>query len=251
MRQPIVVGNWKMNKSPQAATELAQELQTLLSSQNLITQAGIAPTSLSLMPVKEAIGQTDILLCAQNCHFEDDGAYTGEISASMLKEAGVNCVILGHSERRQFFNETDEVVNKKVKKVLSEGLHVILCVGETLQEREEEITNQVIERQVKGGLEGVSDSDMARIVIAYEPVWAIGTGKTASPQQAEDVHAFIRNLIQSMYSQDIAQAVRIQYGGSVKSANARELFSMENIDGGLIGGASLKAEEFVKILTSF
>lgn len=251
MRQPIVVGNWKMNKTPEAALRLVEELKTLLSSENLKTEAGVAPTFLSLVPVKQAVENSPILLCAQNCHFEDDGAFTGEVSATMLKEVGCQYVILGHSERRQYFHETDDVVNQKVKKVLSEGLKVILCVGETLEEREGNITEKVIERQIKGGLNGVSAEDMQRIVIAYEPVWAIGTGKTATPQQAEDVHKFIRGLIKVLYSDAVADETRIQYGGSVKSSNAKELFSMENIDGGLIGGASLKADEFVKILTSF
>ena len=251
MREPIVVGNWKMNKNPDAAVQLVQELQAFIGSNGLKTQVGVAPTSLSLVKVSEILSNSPIKLCAQNCHYEDDGAYTGEISATMLQDIGCNYVILGHSERRQYFHETDEVVNQKVKKVLETGLNVIMCVGETLEEREQDITNQVVERQVKKGLEGISASDMDRVVIAYEPVWAIGTGKTATPQQAEDVHRFIREIVAGLYSVDVANRLRVQYGGSVKSANAKELFSMENIDGGLIGGASLKAEEFYKILCSF
>jgi triosephosphate isomerase (EC 5.3.1.1) len=221
-----------------------------IGSQEPPCLVAIAPAFIALDSVREVIKKSPVKLAAQNCHFEDDGAYTGEISASMLKAVGCEYVILGHSERRQYFGETDEVINKKVKKVLSEGLQVILCVGETLQEREAGITQKVVEAQVRGTLNGVSESDMKFITIAYEPVWAIGTGKTATPEQAEEVHRFIRDLIQSLYSSSVAESLLIQYGGSVKGSNAKELFQMPNIDGALVGGASLKVDEFYQIIQS-
>jgi triosephosphate isomerase len=248
MRKKFVAGNWKMNKTIAGAITLASELVRKIGSHE--PPCLVAPTFIALDSVREVIKKSPIKLAAQNCHFEDDGAFTGEISASMLKAVGCEYVILGHSERRQYFGETDAIINKKVKKVLSEGLQVILCVGETLQEREAGITQTVVEAQVRGTLNGVSESEMKFITIAYEPVWAIGTGKTATPEQAEEVHCFIRDLIQSLYSPSVSENLLIQYGGSVKGSNAKDLFQMPNIDGALVGGASLKVEEFYQIIQS-
>jgi len=250
MRKKLVAGNWKMNKTIAGAITLASELVRKIGSHEPPCLVAIAPTFIALDSVREVIKKSPIKLAAQNCHFEDDGAFTGEISAAMLKAVGCDYVILGHSERRQYFGETDDVINKKVKKVLTEGLQVILCVGETLQEREAGITQTVVEAQVRGTLNGVSESEMKFITIAYEPVWAIGTGKTATPEQAEEVHCFIRDLIQSLYSPSVSENLLIQYGGSVKGSNAKDLFQMPNIDGALVGGASLKVEEFYQIIQS-
>ena len=192
------------------------------------------------------IAGSEVQLVAQNCHYENDGAFTGEVSARMILAVGCSSVIIGHSERRQYFGETNATVNLRVKKALSEGLKVILCVGETLAEREGGVMETVISSQVREGLEGISD--ISAIVIAYEPVWAIGTGKTATSAQAEEVHLFIRTLISELYGPTAAEKLRIQYGGSVKPSNAAELFAMPNIDGGLIGGASLDAADFVAIV---
>ncbi|MFN3562439.1 MAG: triose-phosphate isomerase [Chloroherpetonaceae bacterium] len=250
MRKKFVAGNWKMNKTIAGSITLASELVRKLGSHEPPCTVAIAPTFIALDSVHEVIKKSPIKLAAQNCHFEDDGAFTGEISASMLKAVGCDYVILGHSERRQYFGETTEVINKKVKKVLSEGISVILCVGETLDERESGVTEKVVETQVRGALNGISELQMQHIIIAYEPVWAIGTGKTATPEQAEAVHLFIRNLIGAMYSDSVAARLLIQYGGSVKGSNAKELFQMPNIDGALVGGASLKVDEFYQIIQS-
>jgi triosephosphate isomerase len=246
MRKKIVVGNWKMNNSVAESVALATAIVSKAGSGKLKCEVGIAPAFPALYEVGKIIGASEIKLSAQNCHFEDNGAFTGEVSASMLVGAGCSMVILGHSERRQFFGETNEIVNRKVKKALATGLRVILCVGETLAEREAGITETLVTAQVTEGLAGISD--ISEIVIAYEPVWAIGTGKTASNEQAEEVHASIRATVQGLYGADAAEALRIQYGGSVKASNAAELFAMPNIDGGLIGGASLKAEDFFGII---
>lgn len=248
MRRKFVAGNWKMNKTVAGSIALASELVRQIGSQEPPCLVAIAPTFIALDSVREVIKKSPIKLAAQNCHFEDDGAFTGEISALMLKSVACDYVILGHSERRQFFGETDEVVKKKVMKVFSEGLQVILCVGETLAEREAGITEKVVEAQIRGALSGVSESEMARLTIAYEPVWAIGTGKTATPEQAEAVHQFIRGLIGALYSDAVSERLIIQYGGSVKGSNAKELFQMPNIDGALVGGASLKVDEFYQII---
>jgi triosephosphate isomerase (TIM) len=250
MRKKFVAGNWKMNKAVAGSITLASELIRAVGSSVPLCDVAIAPTFLSLESVHEVIKKSPVKLAAQNAHFEKDGAFTGEISASMLKAVGCEYVILGHSERRQFFGETDAIINKKVLHVLSESLHVILCIGETLAERETNITESVVKTQLRGGLAGVDAAAMASITIAYEPVWAIGTGKTASPEQAQAVHAFIRNELAALYSSSVAGAVRIQYGGSVKGANAKELFAMPDIDGALVGGASLKADEFYQIIQS-
>jgi len=239
-----------MNKDLPGAVSLATEILQLLGDDEPLCEVAIAPTFLCQQAVFQIIDVSPVKLAAQNCFYEDQGAYTGEISAAMLSRSGCDYVILGHSERRQYFCETDEIVNKKVKNALSVKLGVIMCVGETLEQRESGVTNSVVETQVRGGLKDLSTDDMASIVIAYEPVWAIGTGKTATPEQAQEVHAMIRGIVKDMFGEEVADALRIQYGGSVKPGNAKELFGMPDIDGGLIGGASLKAEDFVAIVKS-
>ena len=246
MRRKIVVGNWKMNNTIAESETLASEVLAALGDNFSGCEVGIAPTFLALEAAGRIIDGSDVLLVAQNCHYENDGAYTGEVSARMLNAAGCSSVIIGHSERRQYFGETNATVNLRTKKALSEGLNVILCVGETLAERESGVTEAIISSQVREGLAGISD--ISAIVVAYEPVWAIGTGKTASSLQAEEVHLQIRTLVTELYGDAAAQGLRIQYGGSVKPSNAVELFAMPNIDGGLIGGASLNAADFVAIV---
>jgi triosephosphate isomerase (TIM) len=246
MRKKIVVGNWKMNNTIAESAALASDLLVALGEGFSGCEVGIAPTYVALQEAGKIIDGSIVQLVAQNCHYENDGAFTGEISTRMLKAVGCSYVIIGHSERRQFFGETNATVNLRVKKALAEGLKVILCVGETLEERETGVTSAVVSSQVKEGLVGISD--ISDIVIAYEPVWAIGTGKTASSAQAEEVHLLIRNIITELYGDSAAGQLRIQYGGSVKPSNAVELFAMPNIDGGLIGGASLNAADFAAIV---
>ena len=246
MRTKIVVGNWKMNKTVEEGVELSTAILEQIGDGIAACDVGVAPPFTALEGVKRAIGRSGIRLVAQNCHHEDDGAYTGEVSVRMLDSLGCTYVILGHSERRQLFGETSAVVNLKVKKTLDAGLQAIMCVGETLDERERSVTEEVVTGQVREGLDGVDD--LENVVIAYEPVWAIGTGKTATPEQAQEVHASIRRTVRGIYGETTADRLRIQYGGSVKPSNAAELFSMPDIDGGLIGGASLKAEDFAAIV---
>lgn len=246
MRKKIVVGNWKMNKTVTEAGELVSAILEQLGDCLVDCEVGVAPAFPALTEVGKVIERSDIRLVAQNCHYEDDGAYTGEVSVRMLESLGCAYVIVGHSERRQYFGETNRTVNLRLRKALGEGMKVIMCVGETLEEREGGVTDKVVTEQVKEGLEGVGD--LGGVVLAYEPVWAIGTGKTATPEQAEEVHVSIRATIRDMYGDIAAEHLRIQYGGSVKPSNAVELFAMPNIDGGLIGGASLKAEDFVAIV---
>lgn len=248
MRRKIVVGNWKMNNTVAESVALAAALAAAVKSSQSGCEVGIAPSFPALYEVSRAVAESGIIVAGQNCHFENDGAFTGEVSARMLAGAGCSHVILGHSERRQLFGETSAIVNRKVKKALAEGLGVILCVGETLEERESGITESIITGQVVEGLSGVDE--ISNMVIAYEPVWAIGTGKTASSDQAQEVHASIRATVAGLYGQDAADQLRIQYGGSVKASNAAELFAMPDIDGGLIGGASLKVEDFMAIVTA-
>lgn len=247
MRKPIIAGNWKMNKTSFEAISLANELKRELLD---ISQVDIVicPPFHVLPEVHDVILETNIGLGAQNLYWEDSGAFTGEVSAPMIKDVGGSYVIIGHSERRQFFGETDEMVNKKIKAALEHGLTPIVCVGENLQEREAGRAFEVIETQCKGSLVNLNAEEMKKIVLAYEPVWAIGTGKTASPQQAQEVHGFIRDLLKKMYNDDVAATVRIQYGGSVKPDNIAELISQEDIDGALVGGASLKADSFAAIV---
>jgi triosephosphate isomerase len=246
-RRPIIAGNWKMNKTATEARDLASKIISFVSGvkdRDIV----LAPPFTSIPAVADAIKGTNVELAAQDLFWEDKGAFTGEISAEMLLDLGCKYVIIGHSERRQFFGETDETVNKKLRQALNKSLLPIVCVGELLSEREAGKANQVIERQVVGALKGVAASEMQKIVVAYEPVWAIGTGKTATPDQANEIHAFIRQEIKSMYSDDVAGALRIQYGGSVTPDNVSTLMAKPDIDGALVGGASLKPESFAALV---
>jgi len=245
MSKKIVAGNWKMNKTPSEALKLAEMLKAKVDTDKC--DVVFCVPSIDIVPVSKVILGTNIKLGAQNMYFEDSGAYTGEISADMLKDAGVSYVILGHSERRAYFSETNDMVNKKAKKALIADLIPIICVGETLSEREMGITMETVRMQVKLALTGIEPETAKKIVFAYEPVWAIGTGKTATKFEAEEVCKGIRDVLSETYDKTVSSEIRIQYGGSVNSKNAAELFEMENIDGGLIGGASLK-EEFSEIV---
>jgi triosephosphate isomerase (TIM) len=251
MRKKFVAGNWKMNKCISEASDLLNELKSGVShTAEEAVDIVICPPFLSLPYAVKIFSDTNITLGAQNMHFKDDGAYTGEISGRMLKEAGCKYVITGHSERRQYFNETNHLINLKVLKALETGLIPILCVGETLEQREEGNHMKIVDEQITLCLKGVCAMDMQRVMIAYEPVWAIGTGKTATSNQAEEMHLEIRKSLENLYNQNLASKTRILYGGSVNDLNAKELFSMPDIDGGLIGGASLNAGSFIKIVES-
>ncbi len=246
-RLPFIAGNWKMNKTAGEALDLVRQLKAALS--NVVgVEVAVAPPFTALYAVSEELKKSFIRLAAQNLFYEEKGAFTGEISPLMLKDVGCQYVIIGHSERRQFFGETDETVNRRIKAALGQGLKPIFCTGEALKEREEGKAFSVIEKQVEGGLRGIGEEGVKNIVIAYEPVWAIGTGRTATPEQAEEVHRFIRKRIEKLYSREIAEGIRIQYGGSVTPENVKGLMSQENIDGALVGGASLKSETFSKIV---
>lgn len=245
MRKKIVAGNWKMNKTPSEAEALAEMLLPLVNTKD--TDVVFCVPSIDIIPVGNIIKNTNISLGAENMYFEESGAYTGEISPAMLVDAGVKYVILGHSERRQYFNETDEIINKKVKKALEYNLIPILCCGETLEQREKGITIDFIRTQIKSAFYGISSENAVNVIIAYEPIWAIGTGKTATSSQAQEVCSQIRKVIDEIYGSTVSENIRIQYGGSVNGKNASELFSMPDIDGGLVGGASLK-EEFKDIV---
>jgi len=247
----FIAANWKMNKGLVQSQQFAEELRAY-QEKHKITHVDIVlcPPFTSLEAVNKKINASGIKLGAQNMHFESMGAFTGEISAGMLKSCGVEFVIIGHSERRQFFNETNTIVNKKVLKALDEGLKPILCIGETLQERDDKITEGVIEEQLKICLSHVSEEQIKDLVIAYEPVWAIGTGKNATPHQAESVHNFIRKKLKKMYSEKTANKTRIIYGGSINTGNAKDLFAIETINGGLVGGASLEVQSFIEIINS-
>lgn len=247
MRTPIIAGNWKMNKSAEEAVAFVTAIQPLVKEIESV-EVVVCPPFTSLESVLEATEDCDIRVGAQNMHWEENGAFTGEISPIMLNEMGCDYVIIGHSERRQFFAETDETVNKKIKSALKTGLAPILCVGENLAEREQNKTEAVIKEQINSGLLEFTGEEVAGIVIAYEPIWAIGTGKTATPAQAEEVCALIRGLISDNYGDKAADKVRIQYGGSVKPDNIGELMDQANIDGALVGGASLEPESFAKIV---
>ncbi|SEU38779.1 triose-phosphate isomerase [Stigmatella erecta] len=246
-RRKIVAGNWKMNKTVPEALALVKELRGVVQALGDKVELVIAPPFVALHPVAKAIEDSNLKLAAQNCHWEASGAFTGEVAAPMLKELGCAYVIVGHSERRQFFGETDETVNKRSQAVLKAGMVPIICVGETLAEREGNRTLEVVERQVKGALAGFSAADVSRFVLAYEPVWAIGTGRTATSAQAQEVHAAIRAQLARLYDGAAAGQVRIQYGGSVKPDNAAELLGQPDVDGALVGGASLKAGDYVAI----
>jgi triosephosphate isomerase len=248
MRRKVIAGNWKMNNDLQQSVNLIEELKSKLANKTVNCDVVICPPFTSLYEAKKIIDGSIIKLGAQNMFYEDSGAFTGEISAPMLKSVGCEYVILGHSERRTIFGEKDEMINKKVRKALSQNLKPILCVGETLKEREKDVTEKVVKRQIEKGLNYVTPDEVLSVVIAYEPVWAIGTGKTATPEQAQEIHAFIRKLLASMYSKDFAELIPIQYGGSVKPDNAKELLSQKDIDGALVGGACLKADSFIGII---
>jgi triosephosphate isomerase (TIM) len=246
-RKPLLAGNWKMYKTAAEAAELVSALKAKVSNVK-DREILVCPPFTSISSVFDIVKGSNIMLGAQNMHWEEKGAFTGEISGPMLAGAGCKYVIIGHSERRQYFGETDETVNKRMKAAFKYKLVPIVCVGETLNERQEEKTFQVIESQMKEGLKGLTDDESKAVVIAYEPVWAIGTGKTATPQQAEEVHAFIRKLYGKMYSSQVSEAVRILYGGSVKPDDISEMMKQPNIDGGLVGGASLDADSFAKLV---
>lgn len=246
-RKIFIAGNWKMNKTAAETKALCEALKTSLAPFAGKCEVAVCPTFTSLAVAVEILKGTNVKVGAQNIHWADNGAFTGEISGEMLKEIGVEYVIIGHSERRQYFGETDETVNKRIKAALKYGLKPIVCIGETLQEREGGITNDVLAKQIKGGFADITAADMASITIAYEPVWAIGTGKTATPDVAQETHAFIRKTLVEMFGA-AGNDVVVQYGGSMKPGNAAELIAKEDIDGGLIGGAALKADSFTELV---
>jgi triosephosphate isomerase len=246
-RVSLMAGNWKMNKTVGEAIDLVKQLKTATTGVGEV-EVAIAPPFTALYAVQGELKDSRIRLAAQNVFWEEKGAFTGEVSALMLKEVGCCYVIIGHSERRQFFGETDETVNRRMKAALAHDLKPIFCVGETLKEREDGGTFSVVERQLKGGLRGLTAKDLQHLVIAYEPVWAIGTGKTATPQQAEEVHRFIRDQVEKLYSLEVGESLRIQYGGSVTPENVKGLMDQEDIDGALVGGASLKSESFARLV---
>ncbi len=246
MRTPIIAGNWKMNKTPQEAVALIAELKPLVA--DAACTVVVCPPYVCLPAAAEALRGSNMHLGAQNMHWKASGAYTGEVSADMLKALGVEYVILGHSERRQYFAETDETVNLKTKAALAAGLIPIVCVGESLAEREQGVTADVVQRQTAAALEGLTSAEAATVVIAYEPIWAIGTGRTATSADANEVIGLIRATVERCFDSATAAAIRIQYGGSMNPSNASELMAMEHIDGGLIGGASLKAADFSAVV---
>jgi len=250
MRKLIVAGNWKMNTGIEEGVKLASEINTYLSTKNLPSEKRviISPPYTHLYPISKIINPSLITLSAQNCACTENGAYTGEISAQMLKELGVEAVILGHSERRQYFKEDSDILLKKIKLALKYDLEIIFCVGESLKEREEKTYFDVIEKQIKETLFNLDENEIKKIIIAYEPVWAIGTGKTATPDQAQEMHEFIRKLIKDKFGEQISEEISILYGGSCKPGNAKEIFGKKDVDGGLIGGASLKVQDFEKII---
>jgi triosephosphate isomerase len=248
MRKKIIAGNWKMYKDLVESAELVSGLKTKLTSVESDVEVVLCPPFTSLAVVANLLKGSPMKLGAQNMSDQDEGAFTGEISWKMLKSAGCEYVVLGHSERRQYFHESNELINQKAKKALGNGLQPIICVGETLDEREKGITDLVVSTQVKGVLHEIPSTDMSKVVIAYEPVWAIGTGRTATPAQAEEVHMHIRKLLSQLYNWHVADAIVIQYGGSVKPDNAAELMAQPDIDGALVGGACLKAESFAAIV---
>ncbi len=248
MRKPIIGGNWKMHLgTPNEAISLIKSLKSLIKGIKNVDIV-IAPPFTVLESVVRELKKTDISVSAQNMYFEDKGAFTGEISPLFLKSMGVKYVILGHSERRQIFGETDDLINKKIKKALKESLIPIVCIGENLNAREAGKTKEIIRNQMNFTFQDLIGQDMIKIIIAYEPIWAIGTGKTATPKQAEEIHIFIRDILKEKYGENVADEIRIQYGGSIKPNNAKSLFSRENIDGGLVGGASLNSESFYEII---
>ncbi len=245
MRISYIAGNWKMNTTKKEALDLVTELLNEGSFKNKVL---IAPPYTLLDAISNAVKGTNLILGAQNMSTHESGAHTGEVSVLMLRDLGVDTVILGHSERRSIYGESDQIINTKIKLALKHNLNIIFCVGETLEERENGLAEKVVTDQIINGLEGVSDSDMDSITVAYEPVWAIGTGKTSTPEDADSIHRIIRNKIEAIYSKNVSEKLIIQYGGSVKPSNVKELMAKENIDGALVGGAALKAETFIPIM---
>lgn len=247
MRTPLIAGNWKMNNNIVESLDLVNNLMQLTKDSNRVEVLVCSPFT-SLFSIKQILKNTNIKLGAQNMHYEENGAYTGEISPLMLKDIGVDYVIIGHSERRQYFNETDETVNKKLNAALKFGIKPILCVGETLEQRESKIEKETVKNQIINALKNIEKEDAENIVIAYEPIWAIGTGKTATSLEANEMASFIRDTFAQIYSNELSEHLVILYGGSVKGDNASEIMEQSDIDGALVGGASLKAEEFIKII---
>ncbi len=249
MRQKIIAGNWKMYKTNPEARRLVKQLQNRLEKKPVKKcKVIVCPPFTALSTVSELLKGSSIMLGAQNLFWEEEGAYTGEISAKMIKSAGAKWVIVGHSERRRYFQEDEKIVNKKIRIALNSKLKVIFCVGETLEEREENLTKDIVGNQVEWGLKGFTDAELKNVVIAYEPVWAIGTGKTATPDQAQEVHAFIRDILDALFDEKVSRGMTILYGGSVKPENAADLLRQPDIDGALVGGACLKADSFHKII---
>ncbi|AWI03029.1 triose-phosphate isomerase [Clostridium drakei] len=246
MRKAIIAGNWKMNNTVEEGLKLVEELKGLVK--NAKCDVVVCPSFVCLDAVLKAVKGSNIKVGAQNMYFEEKGAFTGEVAPSMLEKMGVNYVIIGHSERRQYFNETDETVNKKVKKAFEHNLIPIVCCGETLEEREKDVTKEVLGRQIKLDLEGLTNEQVETLVVAYEPIWAIGTGKTATDEQANETIAYIRSVIAAMYGKETAEKTRIQYGGSVKPATIKAQMAKSDIDGALVGGASLKSADFAAIV---
>ena len=251
MRKNIVAGNWKMNKTLQEGLDLATGLDAALKNKSLNCDVIIGTPFIHLASVTAAIDTNKIGVAAENCADKASGAYTGEVSAAMVKSTGAEYVILGHSERREYYNETPEILKEKVLLALENGLKVIFCIGESLAEREANKQNDVVKAELEGSVFNLSAEDFSKIIIAYEPIWAIGTGKTATAEQAEEIHAYIRSVIADKYGKEVAENTSILYGGSCKASNAPELFAKPNIDGGLIGGASLKVEDFCGIIDAF
>lgn len=247
MRRPIIAGNWKLNNNRSEAKQLVEGIVNGTKDVSDVDMV-VCPVYTSLETVQTVISDSTVKLGAQNVYWETSGAFTGEVSSEMLKDVGCEFVIIGHSERRQYFGETNETVNQKIKAVLAAGLTPIVCVGETLPEREADKVSEVVGGHVRGGLKGFSADEIGKMVIAYEPVWAIGTGKTATPEQAQEVHKLIRDILVELAGDDVAQKVRIQYGGSVKPDNVKELMAKADIDGALVGGASLKADSFISLV---
>ena len=247
MRTPFLAGNWKMNLHRREALDLVGALRQHLGARTDV-EVAVFPPFVYVDEIARALAGSPIKVGAQNCCDEESGAFTGEVSVSQLRDVGADLVVLGHSERRHIYGENDELINRKVARALAGGLEVILCVGETLEEREAGRTEDVVRTQLHGGLVGVSAADMQRVTIAYEPVWAIGTGVVASPEQAGEVHSYLRGLLAGLYSAAVADGVRIQYGGSVKPNNVKELMAVTDVDGALVGGASLKPDDFLPII---
>ncbi|WP_338449362.1 triose-phosphate isomerase [Niallia oryzisoli] len=247
MRKPIIAGNWKMHKTLPEAKSFLEEIKNAVPTNDKVESVVCAP-ALFLSSLVELANNTDVKICAQNMHFEDKGAFTGEISPAALADLGVQYVILGHSERREMFNETDESVNQKVLAAFKHHLIPIVCCGETLEQRESGVTNEFVASQVQKALNGLSAEQAKQVVIAYEPIWAIGTGKSSTAQDANEVCAHIRSVVSEQFSQDVAEAIRIQYGGSVKPENIKEYMSETDIDGALVGGASLEPASFLQLL---